>query len=66
MKEQKQKCKDCNKEFKQKSTSRFPRKYCEKCSAQRKKEYQYFIDLLFYNNCEGVSNEKNSDICRKF
>lgn len=32
-------CKECNAEFEQKATARFPRKYCEKCSAKRKKDY---------------------------
>ena len=32
-------CRDCKKEFEAKSTygSRYPRKYCEKCSKKRKK-----------------------------
>ena len=33
------KCKDCGKEFEQKARARFPRKYCDKCSAKRKKDY---------------------------
>jgi hypothetical protein len=33
-------CKDCTKEFEQKSTARFPRKYCDKCSAKRKTDYE--------------------------
>ncbi|MBC8435077.1 hypothetical protein H8D91_01095 [archaeon] len=33
-------CKDCGKEFEQKATARFARKYCDKCSAKRKKDYE--------------------------
>ena len=33
------KCRDCGKEFEQKATARFQRKYCSKCSAKRKKAY---------------------------
>lgn len=33
-------CKDCGKEFEQKVRSRYPRKYCDKCSAKRKKDYE--------------------------
>jgi Zn finger protein HypA/HybF involved in hydrogenase expression len=33
------KCKDCGKEFEQKARARYPRKYCDKCSAKRKKDY---------------------------
>ena len=32
-------CKDCGKEFEQKPNARYPRKYCDKCSAERKKDY---------------------------
>ena len=34
------KCKDCGTEFIQKATARFPRKYCDKCSKKRKKDYE--------------------------
>ena len=34
------KCKDCGKKFEIKKKSRYPRKYCDKCSAQRKKDYE--------------------------
>ncbi len=34
------KCKDCGKEFEQKVKARYPRKYCDKCSKQRKKDYE--------------------------
>ena len=39
-KEKKLKCKDCGAEFIQKATARFPRKYCDKCSKKRKKDYE--------------------------
>ncbi len=32
-------CKDCGKEFEAKVSSRYTRKYCDKCSKQRKKDY---------------------------
>lgn len=32
-------CADCDTEFEQKANVRYPRKYCEKCSAKRKKDY---------------------------
>ena len=34
------KCKDCGKEFEQKATARYQRKYCKKCSKKRKKDYE--------------------------
>ena len=34
------KCRDCGKEFEQKKTARYARKYCEKCSKKRKKDYE--------------------------
>jgi len=34
-------CRDCKKEFEVKSfNSKYPRKYCDKCSKQRKKDYE--------------------------
>jgi|TARA_Y100000310_G_C20686953_1_gene819648 Zn finger protein HypA/HybF involved in hydrogenase expression len=33
------KCKDCKKEFEQKTNARYARKYCKKCSKKRKKDY---------------------------
>ena len=45
------KCKDCGKEFEQKSNSRYPRKYCDKCSAERKKAYED-IHLISADECE--------------
>jgi len=47
----KKKCKDCNKEFETKPTTRYPRKYCDKCSKQRKKDYEK-IYLLKAEDCE--------------
>jgi hypothetical protein len=44
-------CRDCKKEFEQKVTARFPRKYCDKCSAERKKAYED-IHLLSASDCE--------------
>lgn len=35
-----QKCFDCKKEFESKSNARFPRKYCPKCSAKKKKLWE--------------------------
>ena len=35
------KCRDCGKMFiNKKPTSRYTRKYCDKCSKQRKKDYE--------------------------
>ena len=34
------KCSDCDKEFEQKATARYKRKYCDKCSKKRKKDYE--------------------------
>jgi NMD protein affecting ribosome stability and mRNA decay len=45
------KCKDCGKEFEQKKTARYPRKFCEKCSAERKKAYDH-IDEINIEDCE--------------
>ena len=44
-------CKDCNKEFEQKEKSRYPRKYCDKCSAQRKKDYEK-IHMITADECD--------------
>ena len=44
-------CKDCKKEFEYKKTARYPRKYCDKCSAERKKEYEN-IHNITVNDCE--------------
>jgi len=44
-------CKDCGKEFEQKPSSRYPRKYCDKCSAERKKAYED-IHMITADECE--------------
>lgn len=48
-------CKDCKKEFHAPSTygTRYPRKYCDKCSAKRKKEYENI-----HNVCVGDCEEE--------
>jgi Zn finger protein HypA/HybF involved in hydrogenase expression len=40
-------CKDCGKEFKTDNKGRYPRKYCEKCSKIRKKEYEKIDKIKF-------------------
>ena len=45
------KCKDCGKKALVKINSRYPRKYCDKCSAQRKKDYEK-IDQITIEDCE--------------
>jgi len=44
-------CKDCGKEFETKVTSRFTRKYCDKCSKKRKEDYENLYTVKF-NQCE--------------
>lgn len=45
-------CKDCKKEFEAKMTSsRYPKKYCDACSAERKKAYAD-IHLISADDCE--------------
>jgi len=44
-------CKDCGKEFETPKRSRYPRKYCDKCSKQRKKDYEK-IHLITADECE--------------
>jgi hypothetical protein len=44
-------CKDCGKEFEQKPNARYPRKYCDKCSAERKKDYEK-IHMITIEECE--------------
>ena len=44
-------CKDCGKEFETKVTSRFTRKYCDKCSKKRKVEYDNLYNVNF-EDCE--------------
>ena len=45
------KCKDCGKKVIVKVNARFPRKYCDKCSAQRKEAYEN-IDQVSIEDCE--------------
>jgi len=45
------KCKDCGKEFVANINPRYVRKYCDKCSAQRKKDYEK-IHLVKFEDCE--------------
>lgn len=47
----KKKCKDCKKEFEANPNLRYPRKYCDKCSAERKKAYKN-IHLITASQCE--------------
>ena len=44
-------CKDCKKEFEAPLNSRYPRKYCDKCSAERKKAYED-IHMITADECE--------------
>ena len=44
-------CKDCGKMFEEKQNSRYPRKYCDKCSKKRKKDYEN-IHLISIKDCE--------------
>jgi len=44
-------CPDCNKEFDFDTLARFKRKYCAKCSAERKKAYERIADIEF-EDCE--------------
>jgi len=45
------KCRDCGKEFEAKPNSRYPRKYCDKCSAERKKAWDD-VHLITIDECE--------------
>lgn len=47
----KKKCKECGKEFEAPTNSRYPRRYCDKCSAERKKAYEK-IHLISVDECE--------------
>lgn len=40
-------CGDCGKEFQFEKTSRYTRKYCDKCSKKRKKEYENLYTAKF-------------------
>jgi len=51
MVEKKIKCKDCKKEFVVNFNARYPRKYCDKCSKERKKAYEN-IHLIKIEDCE--------------
>jgi len=44
-------CRDCGKEFEQKEKSRYPRKYCDKCSKARKKAWGD-VHLITAEECE--------------
>jgi hypothetical protein len=45
-------CRDCKKEFEyQKSSTRYPRKYCDKCAKARKKSYEN-IHNICASECE--------------
>ena len=46
-----QKCKDCGKKFEVKSTARYARKYCDKCSKKRKKDYENLY-MVKAGDCE--------------
>ena len=45
------KCADCGKEFETPKKARYPRKYCDKCSKERKKAYED-IHLITAEECE--------------
>jgi len=47
----KKECKDCGKEFEVNPNARYPRKYCDKCSKKRKKDYEN-IHLITAGECE--------------
>ncbi len=47
----KKKCKDCGKEFETEKNSRYLRKYCDKCSKERKKAYEK-IYMVTADECE--------------
>jgi hypothetical protein len=51
MTEKEIKCKDCGKTAMVNANSRYPRKYCDKCSKQRKKDYEN-IHLIKIEDCE--------------
>ncbi len=44
-------CPDCKKEFSFDTLARFLRKYCPKCSAERKKAYAHIGDIKI-EDCE--------------
>jgi hypothetical protein len=45
------KCKDCKEEFEINTNSRYFRKYCPKCSEERRKDYEK-IDSIKIEDCE--------------
>lgn len=51
MEKKKIKCKECGKSFETNPRARYRRKFCDKCSKQRKKEYEN-IHLLTADQCE--------------
>jgi len=51
MAEKKIKCKDCKKEFVANINPRYPRKYCDKCSKERKKAYENIHEIKI-EDCE--------------
>ncbi len=44
-------CMDCKKKFIEPSNSRYPRKYCDKCSSERKEAYKKIGEIKF-EDCE--------------
>ena len=44
-------CVECGKEFNSLEDSKYKRKYCDKCSKQRKKDYKN-IHLIAADECE--------------
>ncbi len=40
-------CRDCGKEFEFEKTQRYDRKFCNKCSKKRKKEYDNLYSVKF-------------------
>jgi len=51
MEKKKIKCRECKKEFETKKNSRFARKYCDKCSKERKKYYEN-LHTISIDDCE--------------
>ncbi len=44
-------CKDCGKSFEVVPNARYPRKYCDKCSLERKEAYAKIGEIKF-EDCE--------------
>ncbi len=44
-------CKDCGKIFESQISSRYTRKYCDKCSKKRKEDYENLYSVNF-EECE--------------